>query len=208
MKKIAAIFLFFLGQILLAQTSLYNGKNPYSSNYSDGETIKINVNGVFQINTSGDWSGNSEVTLKLQPDKSNIPFLSPSEQTRANNRKQSERKKVSQKFQFTLTGILTRQPNGTYAVTANKTIRVDGQITLVNCTGIINDKSIKYGEVNSDDIAELNLVIASKPAIPRDNSFDPPKEADNKEGKPGAFSPEQIRNYVKQYMQEILGALQ
>lgn len=227
-KKLTVFFLISsMGLLALyAQTSLYRGKNPYTKNYNNGDVIRIKINNDFIIKATGEWNRNFEINMNLRPDTKNLPFLNSSEQNHTTNDKQKMRQNVSQRFRFTLTGTITLQPDGTYRLTAIKSIEVDGTQTRITCTGIIQEKFIKNGSIDADDIANLNLVITSKPKVPRDTTYtmgggqnaanntaaNGATNNQNRQNQNGAtdqkFTPAQIRKYVIQYMQEILGGLQ
>lgn len=202
---------------MYSQVSFYDGKNPYVRHYNDGEIIRVNINSLFAVTVSGEWNRNFEVDLKLMPDKKNLNFLQDSEQTRNNSRKSKERQNVTEKFKFTISAVITRDPTGNYRLTANRIINLDGKITRVVCTGLVHEKSISNGAVNSDEIAELNLTVISQPQPARDETYNgpaPEKEDVNaagqeeKTGGPeGNFSKEEMRKYIVEYMKEILGAL-
>jgi hypothetical protein len=207
-KKIILILLALFTSNVFSQISLYNGRNPYVNNFNDGDIIRINVNSSFAITINGDWNRNLEVNLKLQPDKKNLPFLNESEQSRNNQRQTKERQSTTEKLKFNISAIINRQAGDTYRINANKTIIMDGKITRIICTGLVNGKSIMGGTVNSDNIADLNLNIISQPQPARDESFTGnPEDQKETEGTQGTFSQEQIKKYILEHMKELLGAL-
>ncbi|MDH4262030.1 MAG: flagellar basal body L-ring protein FlgH [Spirochaetia bacterium] len=214
MKKIIPILLFvLLTANEYSQVSLYDGRNPYVNNYNDGDIVIINVNNNFSITINGEWNRKIEVNLKLEPDKKNLDFLKESQQSRNSQRQNKERQNVVEKYKFNISAIINKQAGGLYKINADKTINIDGKITRVICTGLINEKSIINGTVKSDEIAGLNLTVISQPLPAKDETYNgnDTKEQDTKnelkEDAESNFSKEQIRKYVVEYMKEILGVL-
>jgi len=215
MQKIIIIwFVLFPVSFLYPQVSLYDGRNPYTGNYNDGDIVRVYVNNVFNVTINGEWNRNLEVNLKMEPDKDNLAFLKKSQQSRNNQRQSKERQNVQEKFKFNVSAIINKQVAGFYKITANKTVSIDGKITRVLCTGLISEKSIVNGSVNSDEIADLNLVIVSQPQPVKDDSYNgalPEKENNEKntekEQNSGNFNKEQVKAYVIEQLREILGAL-
>jgi flagellar basal body L-ring protein FlgH len=215
MKKIIFISLMIMysSSNVFPQVSLYDGRNPYANNYHDGDIIRIHVNNNFAMTVSGEWNRNMEVNLKLQPDKKNLDFLKESEESRNSRRQSKERQNVSEKFKFTVSAVINKQADGNYRVNANKTVTVDGKLTRIVCTGIINAKSIVNGSVNSDEIADLNLNVVSQPQPSKDETYKGPEAAKEGEkeqasdGPQGNFSKDQMKKYIVEYMKEVLGGL-
>lgn len=199
--------IFFLTvSFIYSQTSLFSGVNPYNNRLKTGDIIKVRVNNNFSINLSGDYNRNFEVKLKLMPDNNNLPFLKQSEESRTNVRKIKEKQVAIEKFIFDLPARIVVQDDGIITINGNSTINTNGKMTQTTLTGIINEGSVKNRTVISSEILNLNMQINSRPELPRDRTFSPnePPESSDSSG----FSEEEIKRYVNQYLQEILGGLQ
>jgi len=216
MKKKAGIFYLFLIVFytieITAQISLYQGLNPYSTNSSQGEIIRVNVSSSFSLTINGTWNRNMEINLRMEPDRKNLSFLNSSQQSKNSNRKSMERQNVSEKFNFIISAFINKQDDGSYKITGNRIVTIDGKTTRVQLTGFTDSKSIVNGVVHADSIADLNLFVQSQPQPALDNSYNGGVEDNgvNKEGelaKNQDFTPEQTRKYVIEYLQEILGGL-
>jgi len=202
---------------LQGQSSLWRGVNPYKDNYLSGQILKVEVSEFFEIKVSGDWARNFEVDLKVDPDPKNTPFLQSSEESRDNHRKWKERQNVKEEFIFSINGIITVRADGLFDINATRDIQIDGKQTSVRLSGVINPGDIRNGVIKSDRIANLNLVIISKPVIERDQNYTitPPPQNEGEEGTngnpavtPELFTQEQKNRYIIEHIREILGGLQ
>ncbi|MDH5716071.1 MAG: flagellar basal body L-ring protein FlgH [Spirochaetia bacterium] len=216
-KIIIGILILFFINPLLAQVSLWRDHNPYADNIKTGDIINIIVIEKFNIVNEGEWKNTGSWELKLTPDLTNMPFLSASEENKTRNLKENANINISENIEFEITGIVGQKlANGiNFVITAQKNINIDNKTSKFVLSGIINPNSIQNGSINSKKIANLELVVTTKPLPPLDNSIELTKKSDNKEDDAekkekepeNQISTEKQRELILKQMQEILGVI-
>ena len=201
---------------LIAQVSLWQNQNPYGDNLKAGELLEVKVQEIFNVKVDSKWTSDSQAELSLTPDTKNLPFLSSSEQSKANKKNASAKYRIKDELNFSIPAVIGQPQPGSnlYPIQARKSVIIDLKPTQIVLTGLIHPKYVKNSMIHSKYIAELQLNITSAPPIARENTIGlkPPKPEDIKDpNNPPAskaeLSEEEKQKILLQHLQRIIGVL-
>ena len=206
------MFLLLSVTFVFAQESLWQDYNPYSSNIQDGQFIQVKVNEVFNFSVDGTWDDKNNMSLNLTPDATHLKFLKPSKQTKKYKNKSKSKLNYLRKFNFSVTGILTKVARKSYfKIVASKSFFIDQNIAVVKINGLVNANFIKNNIIDSKSIANLTMKIKLKPKIQKDTQLKLKKPKTTKPGEvvvPQAeLSETEKQRYLLKYLKLILGGL-
>jgi len=206
-KKILLLAIIISGEAIFGQVSVYNGADPYRQIFQNGDLVKIFISENLAIEVKNDWSGTTEMELKLTPDKKYFDFLQGTEQSRNSERVQKERNSIKEKFELTIMARIQRLENRLLGVNAQKTVTLDGRESVIQITGVTHPRYIKKSEVSSENVAQLAITIRVKPPIARSNTVTT-LEAGETEGETPSLSEEQKNQILLNHIREVLAALE
>ena len=213
--RLRVIFLLLTPTFPFGQSSLWQDRSLYGDGLEAGQMIEVKINEVFHINIDSRWDTSSKIEFQLSPDIKNLPFISPSEQSKMRDRQSKARYRVRDELHFSIQAIVgAPRQNNVYPIQARKSLIVDLKPIQVILTGLINPKYVRNDTINSKHIANLNLSISAEPPADRDNTIrlKPPRPEDIKDPRNPPPSKAELSEVEKQrillkHLQEIIGIL-
>jgi len=169
MKKIISISIFILSLYLsLFAKSIWVDKNIYSagSQINSGDFINVKVLDISNLSFELKLSDKTSFNVVSNPDVNITGFLPKisADKNVVNNKNVKLKNKGKLKIEIT-SQVGRAIGRGRYRLTGNRTYNINGKITIVKISGIVDSQFVKNGSINSNKIGNFRIDINTSSAV-------------------------------------------
>ncbi len=164
MRKIFLYCLLLISAVACLRATLWRERNIYSSaeNLQPGDTVIININDVTKIKFNIDLKNKNVSNVSSNPDMTITGFLPKIAADKSISNDDSIKIEGKGDIAIKLAATVEQlQPNGNYSVGGARQLIFNGIANTISVSGTINPKLLKGRSINSSDVTNFRMEIAT-----------------------------------------------